>query len=161
MSAIYSSSCWIVNYGGSWVRTDIALQSSFYALGKSPGWNLLTYIIHYQPPLPLCFIKRALVFIIALYFCQQRRDGFKRTKVGRYMWTIVPPVGQITLERTGAQINGEDRWFANLTVLSLNLCVINLCSLGTYYSKLDDGIDRHKLSMKAAREQVFDLFIWS
>lgn len=30
------------------MRTDIALQSSFYALGKSPGRNLLTYIIHYS-----------------------------------------------------------------------------------------------------------------
>lgn len=49
----------------------------------------------------------------------------------------------------------------NLTVVSLSLCVINLRSHGTYYSKLDDGIDRHELSMKAAGEKVFDLFIRS
>lgn len=127
--------------------------------------NVLAEIMHYQPPLPLCFIKKALVFINTLYFCPQRRDGFKRMKGGK----VGLHVNYLSSHRPNYSWadQGTNRWwrqtrrFANLTVLSLNLCVINLCSHGTYYSKLDDGIVRHELSMKAAREKAFDLFIWS
>lgn len=58
-----------------------------------------------------------------------------------YIPPLFPP-DQMTPEWTWAQIDGEDRWFANLTVVSLNLSVINLRSHGTYYSNLDDAIDR-------------------